>query len=121
VKLLSVLLLPLTAALVAQQPTFKAGVEAVRVDVLMTRGGQPVTGLTAKDFQVRDNDVRQDVDHVSFEEIPVNVMLALDGSDSVKGERERYLRSASLGVLDRLMPKDQAGLVRFGDAVGARR
>jgi len=38
-------------------------------------------------------------------------MLALDGSDSVKGERERYLRSASLGVLDRLKPEDPAGLV----------
>jgi hypothetical protein len=48
-----------------QQPTFKAGIEAVRVDVLVTRGGQPVEGLTARDFQVRDNGVLQDIDHVS--------------------------------------------------------
>src|SRR5690349_16195702 len=78
-----------------QQKPFTANVEAVRVDVLVSRGGQPVEGLTARDFQVRDEGVQQQVDHVAFEELPLNVVLALDASGSLTGPRERELRAAS--------------------------
>ncbi len=40
-------------------PTFRAGVDAVTVDVLATHRGQPVSGLTAGDFEVLDDGVRQ--------------------------------------------------------------
>jgi Ca-activated chloride channel homolog len=104
----------------SQQKPFTAGVEAVRVDVLVTRGGQPVEGLTTRDFQVRDEGVLQQVDHVAFEELPLNVVLALDASGSLTGPREQELRAASRRLLDRLKPVDQAALVRFGDAVTIR-
>jgi Ca-activated chloride channel family protein len=103
-----------------QQKPFTANVEAVRVDVLVSRGGQPVEGLTARDFQVRDEGVQQQVDHVAFEELPLNVVLALDASGSLTGPRERELRAASRRLLDGLKPVDQAALVRFGDAVTIR-
>ena len=51
----------------AQTPTFSTGVEAVRVDVLVTDGDRPVLGLGPADFEVRDNGVRQDVSFVSTE------------------------------------------------------
>jgi VWFA-related protein len=102
------------------QVPFKAGVEAVRVDVLVTRGGQPVQGLTPRDFQVRDNGILQEIDHAAFEEIPLNVVLVLDGSDSVKGDRERHLRTASGGLLDSLRADDQAALINFGGSVIVR-
>ena len=66
--------------------TFTSRVDAVRVDVLVTADGQPVKGLRAADFDIRDNGVRQHVDLVSFEEIPLNVVLALDMSGSVTQE-----------------------------------
>jgi hypothetical protein len=53
-------------------------VEAVRLDVLVTANGQPVRGLGPADFDVRDNGVPQQVDLVAFEQIPLNVVLALD-------------------------------------------
>jgi VWFA-related protein len=108
------------SAVAAQQKPFTAGVEAVRVDVLVTRGGQPVPGLTARDFQVRDEGVLQQVDHVAFEELPLNVVLALDASGSLTGPRELQLRAASGRLLDGLKPVDQAALIRFGDAVTIR-
>lgn len=37
--------------------TFRAGTDAVQVDVLVTRGDRPVAGLTAADFELRDNGV----------------------------------------------------------------
>lgn len=117
---LPLLLTPCLGLTPQQVPTFKAGVEAVRVDVLVTRGGVPVTGLTAADFELVDNDVRQEIDHAAFEEIPLNVVFALDTSLSVAGERMQHLRTASRALLDRLKPEDQAALVTFGDAVAIR-
>ena len=65
-----------------QQLLFSTKVEAVRVDVLVTDRGQPVRGLKAADFEVLDNDVLQQVDLVSFAEVPLNVILALDPGGS---------------------------------------
>ena len=45
--------------------TFKSGVEAVRLDVSVMRGGQPVRGLLAEDFIVTDNGVPQRVESVA--------------------------------------------------------
>jgi hypothetical protein len=83
----------------AQAPTFASKVEAVRVDVLVTDRGQPVRGLGRSDFEILDNGVLQQVDLVSFEQIPLNVILALDMSDSVAGERLDHLRSAGTALL----------------------
>lgn len=104
----------------AQAPTFSAHVEAVRVDVLVTRDGRPVTGLQPGDFEVRDNGVRQQVDVASFEQVPLNVILALDTSASVRGEPLDHLRSAGGAVLDGLKPADRAGLVTFSHRVAQR-
>lgn len=103
--------------LAAQAPTFSARTRAVRIDVLATSGGRPVTGLGADDFEVRDNGVVQRVDLVSFEEVPLNVVLALDVSDSVSGERLTHLRQAATAVLQDLRDRDQAALITFSHAI----
>ncbi len=100
-----------------QSPAFSSKVEAVRVDVLVTDNGQPVLGLGPADFEILDNGVPQQVDLVSFEQIPLNVILALDMSDSVAGERLDHLRGAGGGVLAALKKDDQAALVTFSHAV----
>jgi VWFA-related protein len=105
-----------------QSPAFSSKIEAVRVDVLVTDNGQPVRGLGPGDFEIVDNGVPQSVDLVSFDEIPLNVVLALDMSDSVAGERLDQLRGAGGRVLAALKKGDQAALVAFSHAVqlGAR-
>ncbi|OLC41636.1 MAG: hypothetical protein AUH43_24260 [Acidobacteria bacterium 13_1_40CM_65_14] len=97
----------------AQNAAFSAKVEAVRVDVLVTDRGQPVRGLGPADFDIFDNGVPQKVDLVSFEQIPLNVILALDMSDSVAGERLDNLRAAGYALLNGLKKEDQAALVTF--------
>ena len=65
-----------------------------------------------------DNGVPQQVDLVSFDEIPLNVILALDMSDSVAGERLEQLRGAGGRAARRRCTKsDQAALVSFSHAV----
>lgn len=117
---LSLVLLSWISPAPQQVPTFTSGIEAVRVDVLVARGGRPVIGLTAADFEVRDDGVVQQIDHAAFEEIPLNVVLALDSSASVAGARAQHLRAASRGLLDRLKAEDHGALVTFGDAVVVR-
>jgi VWFA-related protein len=100
-----------------QNPTFSSKVEAVRVDVLVTQDGKPVRGLRAADFEVLDNGIRQSVDFVSSEQLPLNVVFSFDMSDSVEGERLQNLRDAGRAVLDGLKKDDQAALVTFNHEV----
>jgi len=109
----------LSAALSAQtqKPIFSTKVEVVRVDALVTDGGRPVLGLGPADFEVLDNGVPQTVEFVSYDQIPLNVVLAFDMSDSVAGERLEHLRSAGAAVLAGLKRNDQSALVTFNNQV----
>jgi Ca-activated chloride channel homolog len=106
-----------SAPMAAQQPTFSSRLEVVRLDALVTDNGQPVRGLTAADFEVLDNGVRQTLDLVSFEQIPLSVVLAADVSESLSGDRLQHLRDAGHGLLDALRKGDQAALVTFSEVV----
>jgi VWFA-related protein len=104
----------------AQQPTFSSRVEAVRVDVLVKDRGQVVRGLGPQDFEVRDEGVLQEIDLVRLEQVPLNVILSLDVSQSVNGERLEHLLAASNTLLDRLNGDDRAALLTFSHAVRLR-
>jgi VWFA-related protein len=55
----------------SQLPSFRAGVNLVRVDVLATdRGGRALDTLTADDFEIRENGVRQAIG--SFKRVYLN-------------------------------------------------
>jgi hypothetical protein len=81
--------------------------------VLVTDNGKPLLGLAPSDFEVLDNGVRQRVDLASFEQIPLNVVLALDNSASLQGLRLGHLQTAGKRVLEGLKPGDRAALVAF--------
>ena len=57
---------PVFAAQQDPPPTFRASADFVGIDVSVRRAGRPVTGLTAADFAVLDNGVRQDVAEVIY-------------------------------------------------------
>jgi len=56
----------LLAPTLGAQQVFRAGTQAVLVDVLVTDRNRPVAGLTTADFELRDNGVRQTIDSVSI-------------------------------------------------------
>jgi VWFA-related protein len=103
-----------------QAPVFVSRQDVVRLDVLVADRGRPVLGLKAADFTVLDDGVRQNVDFVSFDELPLNVVLNLDVSGSMTGQRLEDLRSAGRAVLDQLRAGDRAALVSFTEAVSVR-
>jgi VWFA-related protein len=106
-----------TCPIAAQQPTFSSNREVVRVDVLVTERGRPVSGLTPNDFEVIDSGVLQQIDLVSFEQVPLTIALALDNSPSITQERLANLRDGSGAVLENMTPQDQVALITFSDAV----
>ena len=113
-------LLVATVTVAAQQPTFSSRVDAVRVDVLVRDRGQSVRGLRAEDFEIKDEGVVQEVELVQLEQLPLNIILGLDVSDSVNGERLDHLLAAGDALLQRLAAGDRAALLTFSHVVRLR-
>lgn len=101
----------------AQQPLFRSSVSVVRLDVLATDGRRPITGLTAADFEVRDNGVLQAVDAVFAEHEPLDVLFAFDRSASTRGDTIGHLRDSARAILASLGADDRAGLLIFNQTV----
>jgi VWFA-related protein len=121
-----VMLLVLTAAPGARQQ-FRTRVDLVRLDVIVTRDGDAVEGMTAADFHVEDNGVAQVVSGVT---VPGRLAVALlvDVSESVTRGRlgfhrqarppEPDLAAASQGLatlVATLEPSDEVSLLTVGD------
>jgi Ca-activated chloride channel family protein len=83
----------------------------------VTDHGRPLRGLQPQDFEVIDSGVAQRVTHASFEEIPLNLVMVLDASESLEGERLEHLVDAGEAVLDGLNPGDQTALITFGHSI----
>ena len=111
--LLACLLAAASVAVHAQ--TFRSGVDAVAVDVLVSVRGRPVSGLTASDFTLLDNDVPQPVEALLVEDLPITLLLVLDTSESVAGAPLDQLRAAAEAAATTLRAEDRVGLVTFSD------
>lgn len=94
-------------------PVFRAGADAVTVDVSVQRGGRPVTGLRAADFELVDNGVPQEITGLSYEKLPIDVTLLLDVSASVTGPVLDELRRALREVRRDLSGGDRLRLLTF--------
>jgi VWFA-related protein len=106
-----------TATVTIHAQRFTSRAVGVRVDVLVTNGGQLVRELNAHDFDVRDDGVRQTVSQVELEQIPLNLILVFDTSGSVAGDRMRALLEAGKALLDGLRDHDRVALLSFSTRV----
>jgi VWFA-related protein len=107
-------------ALPSVQQTFRSGVDIVRVDALVTDGRKPIAGLSAGDFELRDNGVVQEIDSAALESLPLSVIFVLDTSGSVAGNKMRHLGDAVDLILEGLHGSDRAALVTFSHRVWLR-
>ena len=111
------LVIAVSAAVLCAQgqtpPTFRTTTNSVRVDVSVRNGTKVVTGLAAKDFEVLDNDVRQQVVDVTYGKLPIDITLALDVSASVTGAELSRLRLAITQLMSELGRDDRLRLITF--------
>ena len=98
-------------------PLFRAVANVVRVDTLVTERGKPIGKLTADDFELFDDGVKQQVTAASIEDVDVDVVLVLDTSRSVAGTRLQALRDAASALVRSLRPDDRAAVVTFASGV----
>jgi VWFA-related protein len=103
-----------------QRLVFTTRTQGVLVDALVTERNRPVAGLTAADFELRDNGVVQSIDSAEISDAPVNAVLALDVSASTSGRRLTDLRGASAAFVDGLKARDRIALTVFNHAVMPR-
>jgi Ca-activated chloride channel homolog len=115
----------LSARIVAQQPTFKAGVDLVQFGVSVTdKQGKPVTGLKAEDFQVVENGKKQSLRFFFAgnpdEAPPLHIGLLLDTSGSM-AEDLRDARAAAVKFVNALDRAADVTLVDFDTEVRVAR
>ncbi|MFN8062563.1 MAG: hypothetical protein U0Q12_25650 [Vicinamibacterales bacterium] len=99
----------------AQEPVFRSSVEVVRVDALVTDGHRPIAGLTARDFELRDEGVLQEIASVTTTD-SAHLVLALDLSDSVRGAKLRALTEAATAVRAHVTDRDELTVVNFAES-----
>jgi Ca-activated chloride channel family protein len=116
--LAAVFIMAVCLAAAAQEHTFRVTAEEVRIDVLVTDEGRPVTDLRAADFQILDNGVPQEIEYATLQQkMPVSVTLVFDMSQSVAGELLVRLKEAAYALLADLKDEDRAALITFSNAV----
>jgi Ca-activated chloride channel family protein len=95
------------------QSVIRVGVNLVLVDATVkTKAGQIMADLKKEDFEVREDGVAQKLEVFSRDELPINVALVLDLSDSI-GPFLGPLRDAANIALAALKPDDETALFTF--------
>ena len=111
------LLVPAQAAPQAQKQSnsdevIRLGAELVLldVDVLSKKTGQAVDGLSAEDFVLYEDGVKQPITHFSQDRLPLSVLILLDVSGSV-WPTIKALREGALDALQNLKPAEEVALM----------
>jgi len=98
------------------QPSFRAGVELVSLNVTVMEGGRYVTDLEQKDFNVFEDGVKQEVTFFNKTNLPIALALLLDTSASMDTKLPTA-QEAAIGFARRLRPQDLAEVIDFDNRV----
>jgi Ca-activated chloride channel family protein len=99
-----------------QQPSFRAGVDLVSLNVTVTDGARYVTDLEGQNFSVFEDGVKQDVTFFSRTNLPVALAMLLDTSASMELKLP-VAQEAAIGFARRLRPQDLAEVIDFDSRV----
>jgi Ca-activated chloride channel homolog len=103
----------LVAAQTQDENVVRVDVNLVMLDATVkTRTGKIIGDLKKQDFELREDGVTQKLEVFSRDELPLNVALVLDLSDSI-GPFLGPLRDAAATALAALKPEDEVALFTF--------
>ncbi len=99
------------------QVPFRAGIDLVSLNVTVTDGtARYVTDLTADDFNVFEDGVKQDVTFFTRTNLPIALALLMDTSASMESKLPTA-QEAAIGFARRLRPQDLAEVIDFDSRV----
>jgi Ca-activated chloride channel family protein len=99
------------------QTPFRAAIDLVSLNVTVTEGaGKYVTDLTANDFSVFEDGVKQDVTFFNRTNLPIALALLMDTSASMETKLPTA-QEAAIGFARRLRPQDVAEIIDFDSRV----
>jgi VWFA-related protein len=100
---------------IRSRDNFRSSSELVATAVTVRDAdGRLVTNLEQKDFTVEEDGVVQPITQFTKDRVPVSLSLALDISDSMRGQRIADARGALARFLDSLLePEDETSLLGF--------
>lgn len=96
---------------------FRTGASLVALNVTVTDAKKRfVSGLEARDFAVFEDGIQQDVRFFESNAVPIDLIILLDASASMRHRLETVHRAA-LGFVGTLRAGDKAAVVAFSDGV----
>jgi len=99
------------------QPSFRSAVDLVSLNVTVTDGtARYVTDLTAEDFNVFEDGVKQEVTFFNRTNLPIALALLLDTSASMEAKLGTA-QEAAIGFARKLRPQDLAEVIDFDSRV----
>jgi Ca-activated chloride channel homolog len=99
------------------QPSFRAGVDLVSLNVTVTDGtARYVTDLGAEDFNVFEDGVKQEVTFFNRTNLPIALALLLDTSASMEAKLGTA-QEAAIGFARKLRTQDLAEVIDFDSRV----
>jgi Ca-activated chloride channel family protein len=81
------------------------------------RQGQPVMGLTERDFRVSEDQVPQTITTFAAGDFPLSVVVAVDRSFSMAGARLAAAKQAARAFIAALRPDDEVMVLAIGSEV----
>jgi VWFA-related protein len=102
----------LSLMLLQEAPTFRSDVSLIRIDAEVTDGIRTLHGFHKEDFAVKDNGQAQQVLYFSQDEVPLDLILLFDISDSMRPNVERVAASANTALTE-LRPGDRVAIMTF--------
>jgi VWFA-related protein len=103
------------AAAANDVPVFRTGVDLVALNVVVTDGKQSfVNGLTADNFAVFEDGIRQEVSYFAAGDVPLDLAILLDTSASMT-DKLATAQQAAIGFASTLRPTDRILVVDIKD------
>jgi len=100
-----------------QRPTFRSASSLVALNVtVQDRAAKYVSGLQSNDFAVFEDGVKQDVQFFESARVPLDLIVLLDTSASMRDKLDTVHAAAS-GFLKTLRPDDRGAVVSFSTTV----
>jgi VWFA-related protein len=90
--------------------------QLVEIYLTVTKGGRLVPNLKVTDFKLAEDGVPVSIDRLDHQDVPLQVVLLVDVSESVR-DSLRTIQDAATAFVDSLNPEDRLMLVLFNSEI----